>query len=305
MSLSKTINKNKLKHKLDISGEWTSTFIDNNRIFNEYVSIKQQGNKVNATILLHKDGKIFNYKFVGLIKNKIINGTYVSIKPDKKENGTISLRPINKDLLFGSSTFINIDEHSDIIQTPYLLARNDKNKIGTFKFCKSCVGKESCCDYVGTDIDMSVILPPEIKIIKEKYKLQISDFASAIELGKKEKDKTLKTLYQLKKDPKTGICPFFKNHQCQIYEDRPIDCRIFPFDIKLKEDGKCYLIQYHNDKCRISDCKVNNIKATSYNIRIFLRLILPYLREWTVDRFSQKLTKDRPYTVICQIEDLF
>jgi len=291
--------------KLDISGEWTSTFIENNRIFNELISIKQQGKKVEATIFLDKDGKLFNYKFIGQIKNKVINGVYLSTKPDKKENGTISLRPVNKDLLFGSCTFININEHSNIVQSPYLLTRSDKNKIGTFKFCEACIGKESCCNHVGTDIDMPVILPPEIEIIKNKYGLQVDDFATTIDLGKKEKNKSLKTLYQLKKDPSTGICSFYKNNQCKIYEDRPIDCRIFPFDIKLKKDGRCYLIHYNSNKCQIDGAKTDCVKATSYNIRIFLRIILPYIREWTIDRFSQKLTKNRPYTIICPIEDLF
>lgn len=301
----KSVKKTSNQNSPSISGEWTSTFIDDKRIFNDSTIIEQQGQKIKSDISFNKDGELFIYKFVGQIKNNIINGIYTSTKPDKKENGTISLRIINEDLLFGNCTFINIDEHTDIVQTPYLLKRNNKNRIGTYKFCEDCVGKENCCYHVGTDIDMPVILPPEIEIITNKYKVQINDFATTINLGKKEKNKSLKTLYQIKKDPNTGICSFFKNKQCQIYKDRPVDCRIFPFDIKLKEDGKCYLVHYNSDKCHICDTKSDCIKNTSYDARIFLRIILPFLREWSVDRFSIKLTKNRPYTIICPIEDLF
>ena len=32
-------------------------------------------------------------------------------------------------------------------------------------------------------------------------------------------------------------CTFFVGGRCQIYEDRPIDCRLFPVDICEQDDG--------------------------------------------------------------------
>ena len=46
---------------------------------------------------------------------------------------------------------------------------------------------------------------------------------------------------QLKKQNKVYVCPFLKNdHLCEIYENRPFDCRFWPF-IFMKKDDKVYL----------------------------------------------------------------
>ena len=39
-------------------------------------------------------------------------------------------------------------------------------------------------------------------------------------------------------------CAFFANGQCEIYEDRPIDCRLFPVDIREERDGTLVWIVY-------------------------------------------------------------
>ena len=39
-----------------------------------------------------------------------------------------------------------------------------------------------------------------------------------------------------------SVCPFYKNG-CTVYDIRPSDCRLFPFDLK-NINGKYYLIKY-------------------------------------------------------------
>ena len=39
-------------------------------------------------------------------------------------------------------------------------------------------------------------------------------------------------------------CTFFVGGRCQIYADRPIDCRLFPVDIREQDDGTLIWIVY-------------------------------------------------------------
>ena len=100
-------------------------------------------------------------------------------------------------------------------------------------------------------------------------------------------------------------CHFYKDCKCTIYDIRPIDCRIFPYDIKLENDGNYYLVYYLTDNCEIKNVNFNDLKTVSYNTRLFLRLLLPYLREWSDPYCSKKLTKNENYKIICKIEDIF
>ena len=61
---------------INLSGEWISSFIQNNKIYNEKVNFIQEGNNVKADILLNYDGEICNYEFSGIITKNKINGTY-------------------------------------------------------------------------------------------------------------------------------------------------------------------------------------------------------------------------------------
>ena len=130
-------------------------------------------------------------------------------------------------------------------------------------------------------------------------------FSKKIDLAKMNNDYSLKDLYQMKRDEKTNSCCFYKNNRCTIYDIRPIDCRIFPYDIKLENNGNYYLVYYKSDKCQIMNEDIKNIKMVSYNTRLFFRLLLPYIREWSDKYCCTHLTEKRNYEIICKIEDLF
>lgn len=294
-----------MKEYIDLSGEWVSSLIQNNKIYNEKVNFKQAGNKITANIVLNYDDGNYSYEFNGIITNNIINGTYFYIEDSNVESGTISLKIINKDFLYGVTTYISDEKDSDdIVQSPYALFRNTENSLGTFNLCSNCVGKKStcCCD---TNVDSPMLLPNEAEVISKKMQIEKSSFSKKIDLAKMNNDYSLKDLYQMKRDKNTNSCVFYKNNQCTIYDIRPIDCRIFPYDIKLEHDGNYYLVYYKSDKCQIINEELKNIKMVSYNTRLFFKLLLPYIREWSDKYCCSHLTQKTDYEIICKIEDLF
>lgn len=288
---------------INLSGKWVSSFIQNNKIYNEEVTFKQKDNKISANIFLNFDGEICKYHFKGTINKNIINGIYENLDDCDIESGTISLKIINDDFLYGVTTYISSDRNNDdIVQSPYALFRNTPNNLGTFNLCHNCVNvRATCCS--NPSVDSPMLLPNKASEIAKLTKTEINDFAEQIDFGLMHKDDSLKSLYQMKK--KNNACIFYKKCKCGIYNIRPIDCRIFPYDIKLENDGNYYLVYYVPSHCEIKNENINDIKMVSYNTRLFLRLLLPYLREWTDNYCSKALTKNENYHIICKLEDLF
>lgn len=290
---------------IDLSGNWISSFIQNNKIYNEEVKFIQKGNKLTANIKLNFDGNIDKYKFKGIINKNIINGIYERTDICNVESGTISLKIINENFLYGVTTYISTDlNNDDVIQSPYALFRNTDNNLGTFNLCQKCVNaKASCCS--NPEIDSPMILPNEAKEIAKATNQEISEFADEVDFASMYNDKSLKMLYQMKRNKNGNCCRFYKDCKCSIYDIRPIDCRIFPYDIKLEKDGEYYLVYYLSNNCEIKNIDLDNLKMISYNTRLFLRLLLPYIREWSDPYCSTKLVENENYKIICKIEDLF
>ena len=149
------------------------------------------------------------------------------------------------------------------------------------------------------------MLPNEVTEISKNTNLDKDDFSKKVEFSKMYNDNTLKDLYQLKRQKDNNNCIFYQENKCTIYDIRPIDCRLFPYDIKLEKDGNYYLVYYKSNKCQIMHENIKNIKLVSYNTRLFLRLLLPYLREWSDKYCCSHLTEQNNYEIICKIEDLF
>ena len=54
---------------IDLTGDWISSFIQNNKIYNEKITFKQKKNKVTAKIILNYEYKTYNYNLqVTLLK---------------------------------------------------------------------------------------------------------------------------------------------------------------------------------------------------------------------------------------------
>ena len=158
-----------MNQKIDLSGEWISSFIQNNKIYNEKVLFNQNEDNLVADIILNYDDQICKYKFNGKINKNIINGTYEFIENSDIESGTISLKIINENFLYGVATYISDNKNSDdIVQSPYALFRNTDFNLGTFNLCSNCVGNSAtCCSNL--KVDSPMILPTEAENISKNY----------------------------------------------------------------------------------------------------------------------------------------
>ena len=83
----------------DLSGKWVSSFIQNNKIYNEEVIFVQENNRIFANIKLNYDGEMLEYKFNGVFNKNILNGTYECLDDCEIESGTISLKVVNENFL--------------------------------------------------------------------------------------------------------------------------------------------------------------------------------------------------------------
>lgn len=259
---------------LNISGEWNSFFHEENLIQSEKVLLVQSGPHVSGEIILNNTKYVFNGEF----KNSILSGTYSSKNPKKFESGAITVRRINQDLMSGYCTFIYRDKQ--IYNSPYVLSSVGSHNVkqGTYPFCNTCVGKFDCCCNCN-EIDMPILLPNEADSISRISRKPIDGFAK----------KLTNNLYQMQRDSQTNGCVFFQNNRCTIYENRPIDCRLFPFDFK-EIDGEYWIIYYDSiSVCKAFPTTKEEIDCCAHNIRPLLDMVLPYMSECSDPIFSQKL----------------
>ena len=107
----------------------------------------------------------------------------------------------------------------------------DLNKYdGTYVHCSNCKMKKNCCQDFDDEIDNIVTTVYEKQQIINKVGTQYEKHF------KKINDEAFNILSV------DGVCPFFDNG-CTIYDIRPSDCRLFPYDLK-EIDGRYYLIRY-------------------------------------------------------------
>lgn len=266
------INRN--VDEISIAGDWNSFFNEEKTLQTEKVHIDQIGREISGTMKMN--GR--EYFFTGQFKNRILLGTYESKNVRKDERGTIVLRYINEKILSGYCTFIY--KNQQVYNSSYVLTLESNHKVdrGTYQFCNACVGKFDCCCNC-ENIDMPILMPFEIDAISRITKKNSSNFA----------EKKSNNLYQMKrKDSKpSGPCCFFINNKCSIYDNRPLDCRLFPFD--FKEINGEYWVIYYSNVCKAIPTNGEEIDMCSHNIRPILDIVLPYMSECSDPIFCEKL----------------
>lgn len=91
-----------------------------------------------------------------------------------------------------------------------------------------------------------------------------------------------------------GKCIFLKNGKCSIYQNRPIDCKLFPFDI-IKQNSNYYLILY------LLNCyDYSNIQEEMSNLDNLINSIIPWIEKFTDERNYTKMKKLK-YKIIKEI----
>lgn len=284
-------NKKKISEKMDtflIAGEWNSFFREEKVLQTETVILEQIGSNITGVIKM-KDRE---YLFTGEFKNQILVGTYISNNHKKDERGSIVLRYINEKLLSGYCTFVY--KNKQVYNSPYVLTLKSEHQAnkGTYSFCNGCIGKRNCCCN-SKKIDMPILLPFEAEEIANQTKKNIDDFAI----------KLTNNLYQMRRvaDDENNGCIFFQNNACTIYKNRPIDCRLFPFDFR-EIDGE-YKVIYYDKICDFIPSNQDEINMCAYNLRPLLDLAMPYLSECCDPVFCERL-KDQDFKELFPINDI-
>lgn len=134
-----------------------------------------------------------------------------------------------------------------------------------FHFCKECPAKKNCC--TGKTVDLPVLTPIDVSNICKRTGLSPGDFT--VSGGEK----------LLNMRPVDGRCFFYRKEKCTIYEARPFDCKLFPFDIRKNEKGKLILVWY-------STACPNPIDIEPYKEKInaLLPSLNPYLEEFALQK---------------------
>ena len=101
---------------------------------------------------------------------------------------------------------------------------------GHFSFCENCPSHLNCC--TGNKVDMPLLTPEDATRISSTSGLPPEEFCSS----------TGGKLFKMK--AREGSCHFYEDGKCMIYGERPIDCRIFPFDVDYSRKEGLVLIAY-------------------------------------------------------------
>jgi hypothetical protein len=151
-------------------------------------------------------------------------------------------------------------------------------KSGTYTKCSRCKEKINCCCYFDK-IDLPVLNDSEVKKIGE-----VSNFDFY--------DKISDNMYRLKRCE--NKCIFYKDDECIIYDIRPIDCQLYPYDI-IKKDDEYYLIIY-----LISCIDVDEFIKENPCSEELINKIIPWIDEFTNEDNYTKL-KNYKYKIIKKI----
>lgn len=151
---------------------------------------------------------------------------------------------------------------------------------GTFTECTNCASITSCCACFD-QINAPSLNKEELETIKNI--VQNSDFYDAIDGN----------LFTLK--TKDNKCIFYVNDKCLIYDNRPTDCKLYPFDI-MKIEQKYYLVL-----CILHCINYEQFQSNNYNIDSLINDIVPWIDEFTDERNFSKIKK-KAYKTIKEIK---
>ena len=114
---------------------------------------------------------------------------------------------------------------------------------GSFTFCRNCPSNINCCTRMKANsaIDNAIVFNTEISEIEKYSGVKRKEFLQTRRYSKDGPYQTLKHVGH-------SGCYFYENGRCAIYPVRPLDCRLFPFDIIEDQEGELRWIVY-TDLC--------------------------------------------------------
>lgn len=157
---------------------------------------------------------------------------------------------------------------------------NINKEKGSYKDCMNCSLRIKCCSNFDK-INAPVLSEDEVGII-----MKHTDNNNFYNI-KDDKIFQLKTI--------DNECFFYKNGRCNIYNYRPIDCRLYPYDI-IKDDHKYYLIIYLINCINVEEFLKNNPLDDE-----LIKIIIPWIEDFTNEINYTKM-KNYKYKIIREID---
>jgi len=125
-----------------------------------------------------------------------------------------------------------------------------------------CLACKECCKFLEHEKDFAPLFTiDEVKKIKDK--VSKSNFSKYFQTYNSSKNVFQIKLVQSKKDKKFYVCPFLneKNHFCGIYNERPFDCKTWPFMLTKSRDKKSiHLVCFEKCYCP----SINNMQNKEF-----------------------------------------
>ncbi len=256
--------------------KYTSLFAEKGELHSETINITNKGDgEIEGEVYL---GTNNTYHLTGTFKNRVLTGEFTSMGQYVDERGTINLKLISENILSGFCSFSKTSKVDDdqIRMSPYVwIAGKDESLIsGTYEFCTECHNQRKKCCCASPDVDMPVLLPSEarkIQSISPRHQ-RMRDFSRNIG------NTTIRQIIAKDSGLNGQHCHFYdyNENRCKIYDMRPVDCRLFPFDIKLDPNTNEYWVGYYNDLCDRHLPDISIMRQYAHILRPQLFLLFPY-----------------------------
>lgn len=155
------------------------------------------------------------------------------------------------------------------------------------KLCTSCKTM-SCC----TDFMPPFLTPKELALIQEKT--GFSEIYENLNLNGRD-------VHAIKAKPGTQECVFLSSKQvCTIYDHRPFDCKIYPFDIYKINDEYTWIVYSCNPD---SDWKWSEELLDKFEKTLLTHDIQDYIDAFSnVERFENPNALDYEYAVLRKVD---
>lgn len=305
---------------IKLEDTYTSLFAEENQLKTETIRIiKQEHGMIEGNVELKEydiqgiPQQTLSYTMKGIFANKILTAEYRSNGSRSDERGAVNLKLIGNGILSGFCSFSRLSSADDEIRvSPYVWVEGENVDLldGTYEFCTDCYKEKAVCCCASEEIDMPVLLDSEtnaIRTLLSKKKQAKKDYSNQLPSPYNSTSVRQIRREQLKNPASTGEtskCHFFdlSSKQCKIYKGRPIDCRLFPFDIKLSANKSEYIIGYYPDLCTRPLPDFNEMKKHAHILRPYFFLLYPYLHIITDDSVCSRL-KDAEFKQIATFQD--
>lgn len=282
---------------------YTSIYAEENELRSEIIKLKhdKKTDKVTGEVS-SLDGSM-RFTLEGEFIDLILTGQYKATQGKKPERGSINLRMVD-DFLTGFCSFSTATKEKDPIRvSPYVWVPGSKKDLlnGTYDFCTECHKEGTFCCCASDTIDEPLLLPTDtIKIVnclkrkEENTNVTPYSFSDAIKHSKATLQIRKMKRTKSEKNNCSPSCYFYDtSHKgCKIYDDRPIDCRLFPFDIILNPKNSELHVGYYQHLCERPLPNRPEMEKYAHVLRPYLFLFYPYAHTTSLKTVSPKLYKE-------------